>query len=86
MKPGVAAAPDGGQQPEDEAEQPPPRRHPGAEQQSAPTQHQPRARADSERDEAGHDDPEEDEEDRARPLARVHLPLSGPLHLSRRDR
>lgn len=84
MKPGVAAAPDGEQQPEDEPEQPPPRGHRDAEQQPLPPpqQHR-RARADPEQQQEGDQGP--GAEEKARPLTRPHLPFPRPLPLAPRD-
>lgn len=85
MKPGVTAALDGEQQPEDEPEQPPPRRHPDADQQSPPSpQQQRRPPADPEPDDKGDNSPAVQEEN-ARSLTRPDPPLSGPLPLARRD-
>lgn len=86
MKPGAEDAPDGEQQPEDEPEQPPPRGHRDADPRSLPPpqQHQ-RPRAEWEPEEEGDYGPEEEEEDKARPLTRPDLPFYRPLPLAPRD-
>lgn len=95
MKPGVAVAPDGEQQPEDEPEHPKHRRrHPDADEESLPPPPPPKLRRPPRAEPGqrkrvtpvdGDTGPEEEAELKARPPTSLDLPFSRPSSLARRN-